>query len=404
RNKHFFILSAAGKPIFSLYGSDELVTSYTAVIQAFVNYFNDPNSSTRLKSFKSSNILFVIEQKDTLIYAAASKLGESELQLQSQLDILHTQILSTLTSPQLLKAFQNRQNFDLRKLLSGTDVFLSALSRSMALGSPPILLGALECLYLTQHARMKIADCLLKGRVPSMLYGLIVADSRLVAIARPRRESLHPPDLQLLFSMLFHTSVFQNGEEHWVPICLPKFNSKGFLYAYIHFFQPGVALVLISADRHSFFSLKEAKNTILDKMHSTNSIQPIEESIKNGRNFLSHLNAAPIRHFLFKSRKLVQLAMPDYPPYFHSDSDASQLMSVYRHLHTLIHGPYSSFRSLHAVNKSASAMVWVTNEFEVYCVSGPYVKRSALTKSLNQLVSWIYAHEKRLFIHDGAVF
>ncbi|GME88454.1 unnamed protein product [Ambrosiozyma monospora] len=44
--KHFFILSSAGKPIYSMHGSDDILTVYAGVIQTIVSFFQyDPQSS-----------------------------------------------------------------------------------------------------------------------------------------------------------------------------------------------------------------------------------------------------------------------------------------------------------------------------------------------------------------------
>lgn len=134
----------------------------------------------------------------------------------------------------------------------------------MTRGSPQILLSALECVKMRKHHREKINNILLKSRSSSLLYGLVIADERLVSVIRPKRHSLHPPDLQLLFSMLFNASTFRDGGEHWTPICLPKFNSKGFLHAYICFFRKEIALVLISADKDAFFEMREVKEVVVE--------------------------------------------------------------------------------------------------------------------------------------------
>lgn len=134
----------------------------------------------------------------------------------------------------------------------------------MTLGSPQVLLSALECVKMRKAHREKINSVLLKHRSPSLLYGLVIADGRMVSVIRPKRHSLHPPDLQLLFSMLFNATTFRDGGEHWTPICLPKFNSKGFLHAYIHFFRKEIAVVFISADKGAFFEMREVKEVIVE--------------------------------------------------------------------------------------------------------------------------------------------
>jgi hypothetical protein len=66
---------------------------------------------------------FVFQLKDPLYLVAVAKTGESEAHLRDQLLYLHSQILSVLTSLQLTKIFEQRINFDLRRLLSGKHTF-----------------------------------------------------------------------------------------------------------------------------------------------------------------------------------------------------------------------------------------------------------------------------------------
>ena len=120
------------------------------------------------------------------------------IQLRTQLDFLYAQILSTLTLSSLNKAFSTRANFDLRDLLGGTEIFLDALADAMIRSDPGILLGALEVAKLRKTTRDQINTALLNARHEDLLYGMIVAEGRLVSVIRPRRHSLHPAGISLL--------------------------------------------------------------------------------------------------------------------------------------------------------------------------------------------------------------
>lgn len=437
RKKQYFILSTAGKPIYSMHGSDELVTGYMGVFQAIVSYFEDDsasgltNSREGLQVLRAGNTMFVFAIEDPIILIAIDKLGQTELQLRAQLDLLYAQILSTLTKSQLSRVFKGRANFDLRPLLSGSEVFMNALTKEMSFGSPGVLLGALECLRLRKSMRAKMHHILSERRSKSLLYGLIVADSRLVAVIRPRKHSLHPPDLHLVFSMLFNTQSFSKGDgEHWVPICLPKFNATGFLYAYIHFFAPPqVALVLISADKGAFFELQAAKDGIVADLNAHNLITPILSSLNRGRyrtveilgtphlaysgaarpqqqqqpqetqvqaptsSWIPASSLAPftVRHFLYKSRQNVQFVMPSFDPHYMDTAARHRLMILYHQLHGALHGGSRSgggvigsgntvgggtvgLRVYHVSRGDGgvrgSALAWLTPAFELYCVTG----------------------------------
>src|SRR5271170_3869027 len=129
--------------------------------------------------------------------------------LRTQLDFLYAQILSTLSLSSLNRAFTARSNFDLRNLLGGTEIFLDALADAMIKSDPGILLGALEVSKLRKGTREKINTALLNARHEDLLYGMIVAEGRLVSVIRPRRHSLHPPGTPPP-----HNQPLFNGDRH----------------------------------------------------------------------------------------------------------------------------------------------------------------------------------------------
>ena len=70
--------------------------------------------------------------------------------------------------------------------------------------------------------------------------------------------------------MVNSSTSFKSAPESWMPICLPKFNDKGFLHAYVSYITPtypgpasDLCLVLVSSDRDKFFELSQCKQLIL---------------------------------------------------------------------------------------------------------------------------------------------
>ncbi|KAJ6261071.1 Vacuolar fusion protein [Drechslerella dactyloides] len=403
RKKHFFILSSAGKPVYSRYGDEAIVSQFMGVIQTIISFFQEGKDP--LRSFTAGRHKFTILQEGHLYLCGVSSLGETDSQLRTQLDMLYTQVLSTLTLTTVTKVFSERENFDLRRLLGGTEVFLDALSDAMARGEPNILLGSLECVKMRKHVREKINNILLKCRTSNLLYGLIIADGRLVSVIRPKRHSLHPPDLQLFISMLFSASTFKGGGEHWTPICLPKFNAKGFLHAYICFFQPEIALVLISPTRESFFEMKAIKDNIIEQLDQAASIPIIEGAVKRGRYLASDLiDGTVIQHFLYKSKANVQFTMPSFDPHFSTPHARRRLMVLYQRLHAAVHARGAHLKVHHSIRRRSVSLAWVTPTFELYCVAGAGTPRNVLAKHANAIVGWVKREEERLFIVGGATF
>ena len=105
-----------------------------------------------------------------------------------------------------------------------------------------------------------------------------------MSVVRPKRHSLHPGDLQLIFNMLFEAEgVKAGGGESWIPFCLPGFNKNGYLYMFVSFLsskkynedslagsqdKPGkedeVVVLLISANKESFYDLRKVRDELVD--------------------------------------------------------------------------------------------------------------------------------------------
>jgi hypothetical protein len=193
------------------------------------------------------------------------------------------QVLSTLTLPVMERMFKTRASTDLRRSLHGTEKLLSALADGFTRGSASTLLSSLECLKMRKAHRHAIDDTLLKTKSEHLLYGLIAAKGKLVSVVRPRKQSLHPGDLHLIFNMLFETGGVKAGEgENWIPLCLPGFNNTGYVYMYVSFLNvetkleevkdstapdellEQVAIILISANKEAFLELQAMKNALVD--------------------------------------------------------------------------------------------------------------------------------------------
>ena len=421
--KHFFILSTSGKPVYSRHGDDHLISHYIGVVQTLISSYQ--GATDPLKGFTAGDTRFAMLSKGPLNLVAVSRLGESDSQLRTQLESLYMQILSTLTLPSLKRMFSNRPSTDLRRPLEGTDVLLDGLADGFTRGSPSTLLSALECLRLRKTHRKVINDTLLKVRSANLLYGLIVAAGRLVSVVRPKKHSLHPGDLHLIFNMLFEAnSIRAAGGENWIPLCLPGFNNTGFLYMYVSFFSTSesstgqaterpssagkddeLAIVLISANKESFFELRQMRDNLVKQLDKNGSMTIIKTAIRKGHASCSDiLPGTVLRHFLYKSRGNVQFTMPSFEPDFHGLVARRKLVSLYHNLHESVHSRTSHLKVLHCISYDSAALAWETPLFELYCVAGPGASRAALAQSANRLVQWVRREEERVFIIGGAVF
>ncbi|KAF2869074.1 trafficking protein Mon1-domain-containing protein [Massariosphaeria phaeospora] len=421
--KHFLVLSSAGKPIYSRHGDDQLISNYIGVVQTIIAFYQSTNDT--LRGFTAGDVRFVVMSKGPLNLVAITRLPESDAQLRSQLDALYMQILSTLTLPSMERMFAARANYDLRRPLQGTETLLSALADGFTRGSPSTLLSALECLKLRKTQRQVINSTLLKTRSENLLYGLIVASGKLVSVVRPKKHSLHPGDLHLIFNMLFEAgSVKAGGGENWIPLCLPGFNNTGYLYMYVSFLDlerptepiqerpksregdgDEVAILLISANKEGFFELRGMRDNLVEQLQRNGSIDLIRAAVRAGRPKCTDVvPGSPIRHFLYKSRGNVQFTMPSWDPGFTAGIERRRLLDLYGKLHARLHNKPTSLKILHETSTTNISLAWLTPLFELYCVAPATTSRTALAQAANKVIQWVRREEERVFIIGGAVF
>ncbi|KAG2219483.1 hypothetical protein INT45_010403 [Circinella minor] len=397
--KHFFILSSAGKPVWTRYGDESRISSLMGVIQAIISFFQD--SGDTIKSINAGNHKFVFVHKEPLYYVAVSKTGESDVQLRDQLLYLHNQIISVLTSAQLTRIFEQRVNFDLRRLLGGTEVFLDSLA-TLFNKDHSFMLSALQVLRLNKSVREQVGSIISNGRVKDLLYAMIVANGRLVTLLRPRRHSLHPSDLHLLFNMLTGSTTFHTAES-WTPLCLPKFNSKGFLHAYICYIAKDVSIVMISTDKDRFFELSEWKSSITETMKKKEVLDHITEA--SDQLYTTETVGAPgLLHFLYKSKIHVQFTCPGFTGPYIEDMNQKRLYKLYQHVYDRMHCRARPLKLYYHDSEQEIILGWITSSFELYVVFKHGTSKPNIISSANQLLRWIKKNEDSLFILDSPVF
>jgi hypothetical protein len=272
KDKNIFVLSWAGRPIFTRYGDDSKLAGFMGVISALISNVQHQKTPDLIKSIICGKMKFVFSIKGPLYFVAVSrKDGESVEKLLEQLDYLNLQILSVLTGG-FLKLLESRPTYDLRKLISGTENLMHAMINDFG-KDPCYMFNAVRCLRLNPLKRSKIGSILksslsvtnASSKNPPSLFSILLAGRNLVSMIRPKDKALHPADLLILINFITNVTSFKSSDS-WAPICLPKFNSKGFLYAHVSSFEKDIFFVQLSLQQDAFHTL----HLIKDKVQSGN--------------------------------------------------------------------------------------------------------------------------------------
>lgn len=244
----------------------------------------------------------VFLRKSPLVLVGVARTRQSEQELSRELLYIYYQIVSLLTLTQLNHIFERKQNYDLRRLLVGsehlTDNLLNLLDRD-----PGFLLCAVTCLPLPSSTRDVISSSLQAAKAKNLVFSILLAGNRLVSLVRKKDQYLHHMDLHLLFNLVNSSSSFREGEG-WTPICLPKFNPAGFFHAHISYLESvsDLCLILVSTDREDFFNLSDCKRRFLERLRRRSAYITLQEALQAPVYSATQVGIPELRHFIYKSK------------------------------------------------------------------------------------------------------
>eukprot|EP01104_Vermistella_antarctica_P004337 TRINITY_DN14808_c0_g1_i1.p1 TRINITY_DN14808_c0_g1~~TRINITY_DN14808_c0_g1_i1.p1 ORF type:complete len:551 (+),score=107.68 TRINITY_DN14808_c0_g1_i1:170-1822(+) len=396
RDKHVFVLTDAGKPIFSRYGDESKLAGFMGVLQAMISFAIDEEDEMRYLA--AGNLKAVFMTKGPIYLVCVSNTREPFSQLEQQLTYLHSQIISIVTAG-VERILETKRSFDLRNLLGGTDKFLASLSSVMD-RDLSIVLNAVHCLRLPFAIRNTVGRILQSTRPPDLLFSLLLAKHQLVTMVRPKKHALQPADLHIILNFVYASQSLRSTSS-WTPLCLPMFNDQGFLHAYVCFIAEDICLILITTKPDNVYDLAEAKDTIVEKMESSGALQAIEEQLKNQYYSAAEVRIPGLLHFAYKAHSINQFTAPALGPPYNTDKSQKRLFRLYQHIYDRVYASNSQHKVYYSVSNTETIMGWVTQGFQLYTTFGPLEPKHLVIRACNQLLRWIKQSEHQLFIMDS---
>jgi hypothetical protein len=391
--KHIFILSSAGKPIFSRYGDESKLAPMMGVLQALVSFVRDRDDTLRYIRAGRHHVVFVL--RGPLYFVAASSSGETVEHLWRQLVCLHGQILSILTA-KVKQMFQRNAAFDARGLLGGTDRVIRSLLHS-ASAEPSMLLQAVPCLRVPAATRAELNKLIAAVRPADLLCGLLLAHNHLVTLMRTRtKASLHPDDLVLVMSTVSSSFSFRE-DESWLPLCLPRFNANGFLYAHVSFVAPELCLVLLTPKADGFPAMSECRQQVMSRLAQQVELRDtLLPCVAEPQYAVDTLGVPEVHHCLFRiphslagleqftAPRTGYLAGPQSP--YHDTASVRRLMRHYMIAHARVHSQTGKpLREYMQLTNHELIIVWASAEFELYAAFSPLVSKPVAYAACHKL-------------------
>ncbi|KAH8825219.1 trafficking protein Mon1-domain-containing protein [Flagelloscypha sp. PMI_526] len=449
--RDYFVLTDAGKPVYTSRPEEDALDHFTGpmgVMQALISIFIDDGDKLRYVKSGKNRITFLL--RPPLYFVCSSAWGEPESVARAHLEYLHLQILSIVTGEQLRRIFEKRSNFDLRRMLAGSEIFLTSILQRLEF-SLAMSTASLQCLRMDPSARRRLGEAMLPNKMKDILYVILVAQGRVITLIRPKRHSLYPSDVHILLNTIHQPSIMNNpAPSTWVPVCLPKFNPSGFVNAYISFLrkeeeagaipppaplplfnrwnstdvmtasnksststppvqqETGIALVCVSAGG-SFETIRSWCDSISQKLIHDGVLDTLALNIRSGQTdyTVSELGIPGLRHFFYKARMQVQMTMPVFEDPYDEPEDRRRLITLYQVIHDAIHaksGQAEPLKLQYIRTEKESVMGWITQPFELYIAISPRLPKSAVVGAANSVARWVKKEEGRLFLKDAPVF
>lgn len=216
---------------------------------------------------------------------------------------------------------------------------------------------------------------------------------------------LHPADLHLIQNLVDSSEAFKTAEG-WAPICLPKFDSNGFMHGHVSYLAEDcqACLLLLTVDRDEFTTLSDAKKKIVSKLRLTHCLEAINESMNRKKITTSDIGLPEIHHVLYKCSSTAQFWSPDFQPPYTTHDEIERLLGLYQCLHHRIHSSNRPLKFLFQQLDKETIIAWVTSGFEVYVTLEPLVTKVDAINAMRKLLKWIKKEEERLFILNSPTF
>lgn len=245
--KHVFILTSAGKPIFSRYGNENTISELFGVFQVLITMAQQKQDGGTLHWINAADLTIYFHVDGGLYYVLVTRGGESPYSCRRQLKQLHYQLLSLV--PNVNDILSRCPSYDLRRLVSPTDggVLRQLIKRNSreecymfrCLAASPLSVASRCHLtsILTQHYRSGFSkgDISSEGGVAAdcHLFSFFFFRGRVVCMVglADGKVSLHIDDTLILLNFVRCLPLSQVGEI-WAPLCLPRYNDTGYLWCY----------------------------------------------------------------------------------------------------------------------------------------------------------------------------
>lgn len=422
--KHIFVCSTAGKPIYTKYGQVSELAGFMALLHSLISFYQTIQSihdeSDELICIKSHStekenhhlvIYFMIRSPLYLIEICQSQTIEPISFIKQELIFLYQQIIGLTSTFQMERVF--RDNYDIGRWITGHEDILDRVIPSQDSRHSWIVsmkLNAIPVYPVSKRLRRMIGETF-KSFLPStlfILFGMLISlhNQSIIYLYDPVKH-LSGIDIFCILNRISSIDISDSSEENneiWTFICCPKYLPEAFLHMYYSQLSNSVGLVLCTERRDGFQFCSEIRSqwNRLWSRSAYMTLFSVDQQIfsiwsKEEKDIISY-DIPPIDgllHFLYIVDKLV------YIPFTFA-FDSLQIKRWTRHYKQLIY--VFTFDSIWIQDKYETIIAERnTGSYELYAIldyhiTEQYSRRYVIPKLLNYLKKYLHHKMKSLLI------
>jgi hypothetical protein len=316
RRKHVFVLSSAGKPIFTRYGDESDFSELFGILQVLISMAQTSSirgsahdALRRVTCGPGFSMHFFIQEE--LYFVMVTRTEESPRSCVRQLKLLYHQLQSVL--PTINSVLRKNPGYDIRRIFSDRDAaVMRQLIKRMSI-EPVYLLRAQQAAGMSPEARRELGKVLLRtyrpgdpGEDRQHVFSFLAYHGKILATASlERQDKVHVEDVLLLMNFVSSLCASQAGEI-WAPFCMPRFNDSGYLWCYVMNLSEaartaanipldtsetspyargsGVLLIQLATSQESFSLLSDTAHDVCSLL-GLNRIEQLEKTVERDTEF-----------------------------------------------------------------------------------------------------------------------
>lgn len=221
---HLFIVTDAGKPIYTRYGTIPTVSPIMCSWYAICSLMESLHEE--LDHFRAGSSSFVFLRKHSFIFIAVSKTAIPVSCLFKQLNYLYLLFLS-LFSEAVLTQISQRPSIDFRLYSEPNRPTWNGVISNMSEDPAFIFVPSIPVLCVRPELRQLFSRSPTFSRLQSCKLSMLVKKNRVVAFGPHICDAL---SLRLIVDLIW-TPVFRD-EEHWVPLYFRDSNKTNMLFTH----------------------------------------------------------------------------------------------------------------------------------------------------------------------------